>query len=184
MSEISFYRYVVTKQVFFRSAYSYAMVNLRPLVPGHVLVCPLRPQVMRFADLTSDEAQDYMSALQLVHKFIIHAYRADSLNIAIQDGPELGQSVPHLHTHLIPRYRNDGHGDELYRKMEKTDLDSVYQEFYARKVAFQSGGGFTSVPDSDRTDRTPEEMAAEATRLNEELVQWSASNSSSNITLH
>ena len=91
MSDIYFYKYVVNRQVFFKTAHSYALVNLRPLVPGHVLVCPIRPEIIRFADLTPEEAQDYMSALQTVHKFIIHAYKADSLNIAIQLREQIDQ---------------------------------------------------------------------------------------------
>lgn len=176
MPDIYFYKYVVNLQVFFRTAHSFALVNLRPLVPGHVLVCPIRREIMRFADLTSEEAQDYMSALQTVHKFIIHAYNADSLNIAIQDGPELGQSIPHLHTHLIPRYRTDGFGDGIYRKLEKTDLEAAFDDFHNRKMAFQSGGGFVSIPDADRHDRSAEEMAAEATKLRQQIDQWQTEN--------
>lgn len=173
MSDIYFYKYAVNLQVFFKTAHSYALVNLRPLVPGHVLVCPIRPEIIRFADLTPEEAQDYMSALQTVHKFIIHAYKAVSLNIAIQDGPELGQSIPHLHTHLIPRYGTDGFGDSIYRKLEKIDLEAVYDDFYKRKAAFQTGGDFVVEADYARQDRTPEIMAAEAAKLREQIDQWS-----------
>lgn len=172
MSDLYFYKYVVNLQVFYRTAHTFALVNLRPLVPGHVLVCPIRPEVRRFADLSPVEAQDYMTALQLVHKFIIHVYKADSLNIAIQDGPELGQSIPHLHTHLIPRYRGDGYGDAIYRKLEQVDVEAQLEEFHRRKAVFRSAGGVKSIPDADRHDRTGEEMATEAANLRRQIEEW------------
>lgn len=129
MSDVYFYKYLVNHQVFFRSKYTYALVNIKPLVPGHVLVVPLRTSILRFADLSVEESQDYMLTLQLIHKFIIHLYNADSLNIAIQDGPESGQSIPHLHTHLIPRYKTDGFGDGIYEKLDRLDLNNTLIDF-------------------------------------------------------
>lgn len=175
MKEILFYQFPVDSQVFFRSTHTYALVNLKPLVAGHILVVPLRTSVLRFGDLTPQESQDYMSSLQLLQGFISKTYKADALNIAIQDGPESGQSVPHLHTHLIPRYGSDGHGDSLYRKLERTDLDEAYKLFFERKKEFQQRGGFKSTPDSERVPRTAEDMAEEAKWLKEELEKYRAS---------
>lgn len=169
---VHFYQYVVDSQVFFKSQYSYALVNLKPLVPGHVMVVPLRTSVLRFGDLTPPESQDYMASLQLVQGFISRVYKADALNIAIQDGPEAGQSVPHLHTHLIPRYKTDGYGDNIYRMLEKTDLEAAYKEFFARKEYFQKNEGVKYTKDEDRSIRTAEIMEAEATWLSEELEKY------------
>ncbi|EEQ39469.1 putative bis(5-adenosyl)-triphosphatase [Clavispora lusitaniae] len=171
---IFFHQFAVDSQVFFKSKYSYALVNLKPLVPGHVLVVPLRQSVLRFGDLTPQESQDYMSSLQLIQGFIYKVYKADSLNIAIQDGPESGQSVPHLHTHLIPRYRTDKHDDSIHTQLEKTDLAAAYADFFARKTEFQEKGTWKSVPDDERHPRTAEEMAKEASWLKEELEKYVA----------
>ena len=135
--EIYFYRFLVSKQVFYKSRYTYALVNLKPLVPGHVLVVPLRTNVLRFGDLSPEESVDYMHTLQLIHKFIQKVYKADSLNLAIQDGPESGQSVPHLHTHIIPRHKGDGYGDLIHTMLESKDLEREYQEFFQRKSQYQ-----------------------------------------------
>ena len=120
--EIYFYRFLVSKQVFYKSRYTYALVNLKPLVPGHVLVVPLRTNVFR--RLVAEESVDYMHTLQLIHKFIQKVYKADSLNLAIQDGPESGQSVPHLHTHIIPRHKGDGYGDLIHTMLRARILNA------------------------------------------------------------
>lgn len=170
---IHFYKYAVSSQVFFKSAHTYALVNLKPLVKGHVLVVPLRTEVKYFAELTPEEGADYTASLQLINRFIRHVYKADALNMAIQDGPELGQSIPHLHTHLIPRFKLDAIGDEIHKQIEELDLEDEYREFFARKARFRaSGGNFAPIDDSARVPRTPETMAEEAEWLKKELADF------------
>ena len=191
--DVYFFRYLVNKQVFFRSRLTYALVNLKPLVPGHVLVVPLRTSVLRFSDLTPDESIDYMNTLQLIHKFVIKHYKADSLNIAIQDGPELGQLIPHLHTHIIPRYKTDGFGDSIYEKLEKSDLDTRYQDFEKRKqiaiqVREQQETNELNQDDSQRIERLGDVMAEEAKELAKALTSFidedGATDKFANITRH
>jgi bis(5'-adenosyl)-triphosphatase len=168
--EIFFFKYLVTPQVFYCSKHTYALVNIKPLVPGHVLIVPYRQTIVRFSDLTPEESIDYMNTLQLIHQVITKAYKADSLNIAIQDGPESGQSVPHLHTHIIPRYKLDSWGDNLYQQLEKTDLNPIYQDFFARKQSFQNNPiDSLSIPDLQRVNRTPEIMETEANWLRQQV---------------
>ncbi|KAI5287275.1 hypothetical protein KEM52_001675, partial [Ascosphaera acerosa] len=108
------------RQVFYITRLSFALVNLKPLVPGHVLVCPRR-RVARFTELTARETADLFLAVRHVSRMIERVYRASSLNIAIQDGVDAGQSVPHVHAHVIPRQRGDlddrGGSDAIYGMM-------------------------------------------------------------------
>lgn len=170
---ILFYRFPVTGQVFYKSKYTYALVNLKPLVPGHVMIVPLRTSVLRLADLSPEESSDYMASLQLVHRFIIHYYKADSLNIAIQDGPESGQSVPHLHTHLIPRYKSDGWGDGIYHALEKNDLDAAYRDFALRREEFtRKPANELAQEDWSREPRSIDVMTSEADALRQALATF------------
>lgn len=116
-----------------------------------------------------------MLSLQLVHRFIMHAYKADSLNILIQDGPESGQSVPHLHAHIIPRYRDDMEDAEFYQGLEKWDADKIEADFQQRRQAFQNGVRF-SVEEEKRQTRTMETMEKEALWLADELAKFQAKN--------
>lgn len=173
-SPIYFSKYVVTPQVFFKSRYTYALVNLKPLVPGHVLIVPLRREVVRLSDLTHEESLDYFDTLQLIQRFISWQFKADSLNIAIQDGPEAGQTVPHLHTHIIPRYRANNIGDKIYNKLDEWE----FQSWDERRAEYLNRGGREgrkqlAKPDDQRFARSPEEMKQEAIELQEKLSQFS-----------
>jgi bis(5'-adenosyl)-triphosphatase len=64
-------------------------VNLKPIVPGHVLIIPKRV-ISRFSDLTEAEVSDlYISAYKMAPKLEMH-YKCSALNIAMQDGPHAG----------------------------------------------------------------------------------------------
>ena len=94
----------IRDQIFYKSKFSFAVVNLKPLQIGHVLVCPLR-SVDRIRDLNDEELDDLASSVLYVHKMLHNYYGASGFNIGIQDGKIAGQSVPHVHVHLIPRGR-------------------------------------------------------------------------------
>ena len=94
----------IRNQVFYKSNLSFALVNLKPLQAGHVLVCPLR-SVDRIRDLHEDEINDLAKSVLKVRAMLYEQYGALGFNIGIQDGKAAGQSVPHVHVHLIPRGR-------------------------------------------------------------------------------
>lgn len=77
-----------------------------PIVPGHTLVCPRR-HLNKI-----DELSDY--ELIVIKKFIVDlkkalskCFNAKGFNIAWNEGKTSGQSVPHLHIHVLPRKPND-----------------------------------------------------------------------------
>nr|XP_028943908.1 bifunctional bis(5'-adenosyl)-triphosphatase/adenylylsulfatase FHIT-like [Malus domestica] len=132
--------------VFYSTNLSFAMVNLRPLVPGHVLVCPRR-EVKRFGDLTADETSDLWITAQKVGSRLESYHKASSLTLAIQDGPQAGQSVPHVHIHILPRKVGDFEkNDEIYDALEEKEKE------LKRKLDL----------DQERKDRSLEEMTQEA----------------------
>ena len=79
-----------------------AFVNLRPLVPGHVLVTPRRA-VMRTAELSPAEADVLWDTVRRVQAVVEAAHGASASEVGVQDGKGAGQSVPHVHVHIIPR---------------------------------------------------------------------------------
>lgn len=162
---VKFAGFNVTNQVFYMTPLSFAIVNIRPILPGHVLVCPLRT-VTRFNHLAPDEVCDFFLAVQRVSKAIEKVYKADSLNIAIQDGPQAGQSVSHLHCHIIPRRLDDlEHVDDIYDLLNKFDLDSAFHLIRERAASESSFG----VDNERRKNRSEEEMASEARVLRQAI---------------
>ncbi|CEP64565.1 bis(5'-adenosyl)-triphosphatase LALA0_S12e01838g [Lachancea lanzarotensis] len=175
-SAVYFSKFLVTNQVFYKSKYSFALVNLKPLVPGHVLVVPLRTSAIELTDLTNEESVDFFATVRLVNDFIRFHFKADSMNIAIQDGPEAGQTVPHLHTHIIPRYRANNVGDKIYKLLDNWNFEAWAE----RRDAYIKTRGEDSFakPDDQRVERTVKDLAQEAQQLRESLVRFQASKKS------
>ncbi|GMI69942.1 hypothetical protein HRI_000663500 [Hibiscus trionum] len=106
------------KEVFYTTPLSYAMVNLRPVVP----------------------AQRIGGGLERFHK-------ASSLTFTIQDGPKAGQTVAHVHVHILPRKDGDfERNDEIYDA-----IDAKENELKGKLDL-----------DKERKDRSMEEMCKEA----------------------
>ncbi|XP_070591827.1 bis(5'-adenosyl)-triphosphatase isoform X2 [Erythrolamprus reginae] len=100
--------------VFLKTELSFALVNRKPVVPGHVLICPLRP-VERFRDLHPEELADLFRTTQAVGNVVEQHFGGTSLTISVQDGPEAGQTVKHVHVHVLPRKPGDfERNDNIY----------------------------------------------------------------------
>ncbi|CAG9317555.1 unnamed protein product [Blepharisma stoltei] len=114
-------------QVFWKGQYCYAMVNLRPIRPNHILVCTLRP-VSRFSDLNANELKEMMKASAIISKQLTRGVSS----IAIQDGPEAGQSVDHVHVHIIPREAGSVLKVDSDRG-DRTDVEMASEAAYLRQ---------------------------------------------------
>ena len=77
-----------------------------PISEGHALIIPKR-HVASFFEITNEERQALMELLEQAQKMLDQEFKPDAYNIGINDGVEAGQTVPHLHIHLIPRYDGD-----------------------------------------------------------------------------
>ncbi len=88
--------------IFAQTVHSVAFVNLRPLVPGHVLVSPRRA-VKRLCELTPTEATDLWRTVRSVQATVEIAHGARASELGVQDGVDAGQTVPHVHVHVLPR---------------------------------------------------------------------------------
>lgn len=88
-------------QIFFATELCVATVNLKPLCPGHVLVIPRRC-VATLAELTAEEARELWHAVRQVQVIVMGCHGASACKLGVQDGRDAGQSVPHVHVHLLP----------------------------------------------------------------------------------
>lgn len=177
------------------------------MLPGHVLVCPLAPH-RRLAALSAAEVTDLFTTVQRVQEVLARRYfglsppppssssqpppppgeddkkekrdeNGGSFNIALQDGPEAGQTVAHVHVHVIPRVRgvsakpDDGTaGDALYEQMageagnvggalwDRENNDNNDNNRRERRPT--PGGRFDRIEDSARVARGRADMEAEA----------------------
>lgn len=77
-----------------------------PVSSGHTLIIPRR-HVASYFEITPDERLAMLSLLERTKSALDKEFSPDGYNIGVNDGQAAGQTVMHLHMHLIPRYEGD-----------------------------------------------------------------------------
>ena len=86
--------------------YTLTFIDSYPASPGHTLVVPKR-HFSTYFEATEEELLAIGKAVQNAKKILDKEFSPDGYNIGINNGQASGQSVMHLHVHLIPRYVGD-----------------------------------------------------------------------------
>ena len=106
MTNCPFCRAESDRTIIASSALSLAFYDGFPVSPGHVLIIPKR-HVSSFFGLSREEQIDLLDLVNKVKLFIEDTYHPDGYNIGINVGEAAGQSIFHVHIHVIPRYQGD-----------------------------------------------------------------------------
>lgn len=85
---------------------SYCILDAYPVSKGHALVIPSR-HIQSLFDATKLEKSSLLELLDIARSKIDEKYAPDGYNIGVNEGAAAGQTVAHLHIHLIPRYNGD-----------------------------------------------------------------------------
>ena len=85
------------------------ILDINPIQKGHALVISKKPYP-RFTESPCQELSHMMEVAKKVDLKMREALKAEGTNIMINNDPASGQEVPHLHIHVIPRYKDDGKG--------------------------------------------------------------------------
>lgn len=113
---------------FYENRYFFATYNISPILPGHSLVIPKR-HVVRLADLSEAEAHEVVPFVIKVNRILSELFKTQDFDISIQDGIAAGQTVMHLHIHIIPRILGDlpnaGDWYDLLYNDDKNVIDSA-----------------------------------------------------------
>lgn len=94
------------REIIASTSLSIAFFDGYPVSQGHVLIIPRR-HVASFFDLAENEQLDMLMLAKRVKGIIDEMYHPDGYNIGVNDGEAAGQSVFHVHMHVIPRYKGD-----------------------------------------------------------------------------
>jgi histidine triad (HIT) family protein len=103
-----------------------------PLAKGHALVIP-KDHYSKIQELDENSSQSLFNVLWKITNPIEKAMGVNSSTIAIHNGKEAGQEIPHVHIHVIPRETGDGAGpvhSMFKNKPNVTNLDmsSIVEE--------------------------------------------------------
>jgi bis(5'-adenosyl)-triphosphatase len=96
----------VHNSVFARSDNFLAIYNIAPVLPGHSLIIP-KKHIESILVLTEAEMLEMTLFAGKVTRLLLHVFKSDGFNWSIQDSEAAGQSLAHLHVHIIPRLNGD-----------------------------------------------------------------------------
>jgi bis(5'-adenosyl)-triphosphatase len=96
----------IKESVFAESENFRAIYNLAPILPGHSLVIP-KKHTISLLDLSDMELSEMIIFAKKVTQILLEAFNSVSFNWSIQDSEAAGQTVSHLHLHIVPRYTGD-----------------------------------------------------------------------------
>ena len=86
---------------------AYAVLNLYPYTPGHLMVCPYR-HVADYTDSTDEEAAEIAALTQQAMRWSARSRGAHGFNIGMNQGAVAGAGIAaHLHQHVVPRWAGD-----------------------------------------------------------------------------
>ena len=111
-----------------------AFLDTRPVFKGHVLVVP-RPHVGQLTELPEDLLPGYFGLVRRIAAAVPGALGAQGTFVAMNN--VVSQSVPHLHTHVVPRTKGDGlRGFFWPRHKYASDEEATG---YAKRIAAELG---------------------------------------------
>ena len=125
------------KIIFYKRKLVFAFTNLKPFLPGHVLLAPTRVE-KSYSNLTETEAIEMWISAKYISENLKKYYHTNSVQISIQDGKEAGQTVEHCHIHLIPipeGYKSKG-VDNDNRKARTLEEMTQEAEIYKQNFVF------------------------------------------------
>ncbi|MEG9862000.1 MAG: HIT family protein [Parvularculales bacterium] len=109
-----------------------AFMDVMPQVPGHTLVIPRHPAENLF-DLPPDYAAAMAKSVKIVAHAVRQAFEAPGILIAQLNGAAAGQTVFHIHTHIIPRH--DGIDLKFHaREMENPDTLETHAQMIRKAL--------------------------------------------------
>jgi diadenosine tetraphosphate (Ap4A) HIT family hydrolase len=94
------------REIILESASVFAIYDKFPVNNGHVLIIP-KKHVSNYFELSFKEQSACWFVLNSVQKIIQEKFNPDGFNVGININETAGQTVPHVHIHLIPRYNGD-----------------------------------------------------------------------------
>jgi diadenosine tetraphosphate (Ap4A) HIT family hydrolase len=94
------------REIILETELSFAIFDIFPVNEGHALIIPKR-HTANYFDLTLEEQKDCIELLNRVKGIVQEKYKSAGFNVGININEAAGQTIPHVHIHLIPRYEGD-----------------------------------------------------------------------------
>jgi histidine triad (HIT) family protein len=112
-----------------KDEHAVAFLDITPLADGHTVVVPRR-HVPAIEDMTAAESQGLFAVVQRLAGPVRTAVGAAGSTIGINNGDATGQTIPHVHVHIVPRWTGDGAGSvhTIFRAGSRRPIAEVGKE--------------------------------------------------------
>lgn len=94
------------QDVILQNDLAYVTYDTYPVSPGHCVVIPFR-HIPSYFETTQEEKLAILELIDTMKKLLDRERKPDGYNIGVNIGQAAGQSIMHLHVHIIPRYFGD-----------------------------------------------------------------------------
>jgi bis(5'-adenosyl)-triphosphatase len=103
---------------FYENSKFIAIYNIAPILPGHTLVIP-KKHLISFFDLADKDLFEFIKFSRTVIRILSKAFNTEAFNWTLQEKAEAGQSIAHMHIHVMPRKPEDlPHPGDWYPKLK------------------------------------------------------------------
>jgi len=99
----------IPSHIIYQDEHVVGFLDIHPLAPGHMVLIP-RVHSATILDFPEEEMQPFLKAVKIVTALLQKTLDPDGFTMGINHGTVSGQSVSHLHFHIIPRWKNDKGG--------------------------------------------------------------------------
>ena len=114
-----------------------AFLDLFPQSFGHTLVIPKRSAACNILDVDSEALARVIKVVQKLTRAIVAELEPDGVQVAQFNGAPAGQTVFHIHMHIVPRYAGEGLGIHAAGKAEPAELEKL-QARLLQRIATQA----------------------------------------------
>ena len=109
----------IQERTFAQTGNFMAVYNIAPILPGHSLIIP-KMHVTSFLDITDNELFEMIKFSKRIIRVLQVTFKTEAFNWTIQEKEEAGQSVEHLHLHILPRKMGDlPENEDWYPKLDE-----------------------------------------------------------------
>jgi len=121
LSECPFCHPGVKASVFYENRDFLALYNIAPFLPGHSLVIPRTHHTSLLA-LSDEELAGFFHTARVALRILLKTFHTEAFDWSVQEKEEAGQTIEHLHLHIVPRLNNDlAHPGDWYPLVQQND---------------------------------------------------------------
>lgn len=105
-----------------------AILDIAPINPGHILLIP-KKHFQLLEELPDETLEKIILTAKKIIPKIKKIVKSDAVNFSLNDGKIAGQLIPHVHFHIMPRFKGDGHKLFEGKALKKEDAEKILKKF-------------------------------------------------------